>query len=41
MARDGYQVVMLERHTSYRDKVRGEALLCWGVAEVLRLESNA
>jgi 2-polyprenyl-6-methoxyphenol hydroxylase-like FAD-dependent oxidoreductase len=38
MARDGYQVVMLERHTSYRDKVRGEALLCWGVAEVLRLD---
>jgi 2-polyprenyl-6-methoxyphenol hydroxylase-like FAD-dependent oxidoreductase len=38
MARDGYQVVVLERQTTYRDKVRGEVLVCWGVAELLRLE---
>jgi 2-polyprenyl-6-methoxyphenol hydroxylase-like FAD-dependent oxidoreductase len=38
MARDGYQVVVLERQRAYRDKVRGEALLCWGVVELLRLE---
>ena len=28
---------MLERQTSFRDKVRGETLLCWGVAELQRL----
>jgi len=38
MAREGYRVVVLERQTGYRDKVRGEALLCWGVAELLRLD---
>ena len=38
LARDGYQVVVLERQTAYRDKVRGEALACWGVAELLRLD---
>jgi 2-polyprenyl-6-methoxyphenol hydroxylase-like FAD-dependent oxidoreductase len=38
MARDGYQVIVLERQTTYRDKVRGEVLLCWGVAELLRLD---
>ena len=38
MARDGYQVVVLERQIAYRDKVRGEVLLCWGVAELLRLD---
>jgi 2-polyprenyl-6-methoxyphenol hydroxylase-like FAD-dependent oxidoreductase len=38
LARDGYQVVVLERQTSYRDKVRGEALACWGVAELLQLD---
>jgi 2-polyprenyl-6-methoxyphenol hydroxylase-like FAD-dependent oxidoreductase len=37
MARDGYQVVVLERQTTYRDKVRGEWMTCWGVAELLRL----
>ncbi|MGH3839723.1 MAG: FAD-dependent oxidoreductase, partial [Pseudonocardiaceae bacterium] len=37
MARDGYQVVVLERQTTYRDKVRGEVLQCWGVAELLQL----
>jgi 2-polyprenyl-6-methoxyphenol hydroxylase-like FAD-dependent oxidoreductase len=38
MARDGYQVVLLERQRAYRDKVRGEVLVCWGVAELLRLD---
>ena len=38
MARDGYQVVVLERQITYRDKVRGEVLLCWGVAELFRLD---
>ncbi|MGH3768554.1 MAG: FAD-dependent oxidoreductase [Pseudonocardiaceae bacterium] len=38
MARDGYQVVVLERQTAYRDKVRGEGLVCWGVTELLRLD---
>lgn len=38
LARDGYEVLVLERQTSYRDKVRGEAISCWGVAELLRLD---
>ncbi|HEX4103270.1 MAG TPA: FAD-dependent oxidoreductase [Pseudonocardiaceae bacterium] len=38
MARDGYQVVVLERQRVYRDKVRGEWLACWGVAELLGLD---
>jgi 2-polyprenyl-6-methoxyphenol hydroxylase-like FAD-dependent oxidoreductase len=38
MARSGYQVVVLERQTAYRDKVRGEWLTCWGVAELLQLD---
>ncbi|MBV8996105.1 MAG: FAD-dependent monooxygenase [Pseudonocardiales bacterium] len=37
LASDGYQVVVLERQTAYRDKVRGEVMCCWGVAELLRL----
>jgi 2-polyprenyl-6-methoxyphenol hydroxylase-like FAD-dependent oxidoreductase len=37
LARDGYDVLVLERQTSYRDKVRGEVLACWGVAELQRL----
>ena len=38
LARDGYEVLVLERQTAYRDKVRGEALCCWGVAELLALD---
>jgi 2-polyprenyl-6-methoxyphenol hydroxylase-like FAD-dependent oxidoreductase len=38
LARRGRDVVVLERQTTYRDKVRGEVLCCWGVAEALRLE---
>ena len=36
LARDGYEVLLLERQTSYRDKVRGEILVCWGVARCSR-----
>jgi len=38
LARDGYEVLVLERQTTYRDKVRGETISCWGVAELLRLD---
>ena len=38
LALDGYEVLLLERQTSHRDKVRGEALACWGVAEMLALD---
>jgi 2-polyprenyl-6-methoxyphenol hydroxylase-like FAD-dependent oxidoreductase len=38
LARDGVDVLVLERQTSFRDKVRGETMLCWGVAEMLRLD---
>jgi 2-polyprenyl-6-methoxyphenol hydroxylase-like FAD-dependent oxidoreductase len=37
LARDGYDVLVLERQTTFRDKVRGETLLCWGVEELQRL----
>ncbi len=37
LASEGYQVVVLERETVYRDKVRGEVMGCWGVAELHRL----
>src|SRR3954454_13567996 len=38
LARRGLAVVVLETQTAYRDKVRGEVLSCWGVAEALRLD---
>jgi flavin-dependent dehydrogenase len=41
LARDGLDVLLLERQTVYRDKVRGEVLPAWGVAEVLRLNLDA
>lgn len=37
VARAGLEVLVLERQTSYRDKVRGEVFLPWGAAEVRRL----
>jgi len=37
LAGDGYEVLLLERQTVYRDKVRGEVINCWGVVELLRL----
>lgn len=38
LAREGHEVLVLERQTTYRDKVRGEVLCCWGVAELLALD---
>ncbi|MBG0855465.1 FAD-dependent monooxygenase [Streptomyces spinoverrucosus] len=37
LAGDGHDVLLLERQTIYRDKVRGEVINCWGVAELLEL----
>ncbi|MGH3930498.1 MAG: FAD-dependent oxidoreductase, partial [Pseudonocardiaceae bacterium] len=37
LARDGYEVLIIERQASYRDKVRGEAMMPWGVGEMLHL----
>lgn len=37
LAREGVDVLMLERQSAYRDKVRGEAMPPWGVAELFRL----
>lgn len=37
MARAGYEVLVLEKSTVYRDVVRGEWIAPWGVAEVRRL----
>ncbi|WP_207553442.1 FAD-dependent oxidoreductase [Teichococcus deserti] len=33
LARAGAKVLVLERETAFRDRVRGEQLHCWGVAE--------
>lgn len=38
LARNGLAVLLLEKETEYRDKVRGEWLAPWGVVEVQRLE---
>ncbi len=38
LARAGQQVLVLERSTAYRDKVRGELFHAWGVAETQRLD---
>ena len=37
LARAGHEVLVLERQTTYRNRVRGEVLLCWGVAELRAL----
>src|SRR2546423_6666328 len=37
LARGGLEVYVLERQKVYRDKVRGETLQPWGVAELCRL----
>src|SRR5262245_9707958 len=37
LARAGKAVLVLERSTAYRDRVRGELLQPWGVAEARRL----
>src|SRR5262249_45687678 len=38
MAREGVRVLVLERETEFKDRVRGEALVPWGVGEAQRLE---
>jgi menaquinone-9 beta-reductase len=37
MAKGGARVLVLEKETQFRDRVRGEALMPWGVAEARRL----
>ena len=37
MAKQGVHVLVLERETQFRDRVRGEALAPWGVAEAKEL----
>ncbi len=37
MARAGHRVLLLEREKRFRDRVRGEAMMPWGVAEAARL----
>jgi 2-polyprenyl-6-methoxyphenol hydroxylase-like FAD-dependent oxidoreductase len=37
LARQGLAVTLLECHTEYRDKVRGEAMAPWGAAECQKL----
>src|SRR5260221_2957994 len=37
MAEGGARVLVLERETKFRDRVRGESLQPWGVAEAQRL----
>ena len=38
LARAGFEVVLLERETTYPDRVRGEYLTPWGVSELGRLD---
>jgi 2-polyprenyl-6-methoxyphenol hydroxylase-like FAD-dependent oxidoreductase len=37
LSRAGLDVILLERHAAYRDRVRGELMVPWGVAEAQRL----
>lgn len=37
MAERGARVLVLERETSFKDRVRGEAAVCWGAAEAREL----
>ena len=37
LAEHGYRVLVLERETSFRDRVRGEQMHPWGVAEARAL----
>lgn len=38
MARRGARVLVVERETKFRDRVRGEGMLPWGVREAKRLD---
>lgn len=37
MAERGARVLVLEREKQFKDRVRGEAIVCWGVAEANEL----
>src|SRR5215470_13627218 len=37
MAELGYRVLVLERETRFKDRVRGEQMHCWGVTEARTL----
>lgn len=37
LAEAGMRVLVLERETTFRDRVRGEEMHCWGVAETRAL----
>jgi 2-polyprenyl-6-methoxyphenol hydroxylase-like FAD-dependent oxidoreductase len=37
MAENGARVLVLESETKFRDRVRGEAIVSWGVAEAKNL----
>ena len=37
MAREGKRIVLIERELVFRDRIRGELVHPWGVAEVERL----
>ncbi len=37
MAENGFRVIVLEREKEFRDRVRGEQMACWGVAEAREL----
>ena len=37
LVRDGHKVLVLERETQFKDRVRGENMLSWGVAAARRL----
>src|SRR3954468_22756446 len=37
LAEAGIRVLVLEREMAFKDRVRGEAMLCWGVAEARTL----
>src|SRR3954471_14555437 len=41
LAEAGADVLVLERETQFKDRVRGEAMLCWGVAEARTLGIDA
>src|SRR5690349_730370 len=38
LAEAGWNVLVLERETAFRDRVRGEQMHCWGVAEARALD---
>ena len=37
MAEHGSRVLVIERETEFKDRVRGEAMMPWGVADAMRI----